>query len=266
MIHTTAIIHPKAQLDSTVSVGPCAVIDEHVRIGPHCRIGPHAHLTGHTTVGANNTFHTGCVMGDAPQDLKYQGEPTCLRIGDHNIFREHVTVHRSNNEAEETAIGSRNFFMAHCHVGHNARVADHVIVANGALLGGHVVVQDRAFLSGNCLVHQFVRVGTLALMQGGSAISKDLPPFCVARGDNGICGLNAVGLRRAGFNAEDRIELKRLYHALFRSGQKLSAAITAARKEFTSEGARALLDFVASSQRGICPDTSTPERDLTQDE
>src|SRR6266571_3305595 len=173
MIHPTAIIHPKAQLDSTVSVGPCAVIDEHVRIGPHCRIGPHAHLTGHTTVGANNTFHTGCVMGDAPQDLKYQGEP---------------------------------------------------------------------------------------------AISKDLPPFCVARGDNGICGLNAVGLRRAGFNAEDRIELKRLYHALFRSGQKLSAAITAARKEFTSEGARALLDFVASSQRGICPDTGTPERDLTQDE
>src|SRR2546430_839548 len=112
----------------------------------------------------------------------------------------------------------------------NAHVGSQVIVANGALLGGHVVVQDRAFISGNCLVHQFVRVGTLALMQGGSAISKDLPPFCVARGDNGICGLNSVGLRRAGFTNERRLELKRLYHALFRSGEKLSVALAAARK------------------------------------
>jgi UDP-N-acetylglucosamine acyltransferase len=266
MIHPTAIIHPKTQLDSTVNVGPYAVIDEHVTVGPNCRIGPHAHLTGHTTAGANNTFHTGCVIGEAPQDLKYQGEPTRLRIGNHNIFREHVTVHRSNTEAEETVIGSHNFLMAHCHVGHNARVADHVIVANGALLGGHVLVQDRVFVSGNCLVHQFVRVGTLALMQGGAAISKDLPPFCVARGHNGLCGLNAVGLRRAGLTSGERIELKRLYHALFRSGQRLSAAIADARKEFTSEGALELLDFVASSQRGICADTGASEEESTQDE
>ena len=266
MIHPSAIIHPKAQLDSTASVGPCAVIDEHVVIGPNCRIGPHAHLTGHTTAGANNSFYTGCVIGEAPQDLKYRGEPTRLRIGDDNLFREHVTVHRSNTEAEETVIGSHNFLMAHCHVGHNARLADHVIIANGALLGGHVVVQDRAFISGNCLVHQFVRVGTLALMQGGAAISKDLPPFCVARGDNGICGLNAVGLRRAGFKAGERLELRRLYRVLFRSGQKLSAAIAAARNEFTSAGARTMLDFVASSQRGICTDTVVAETESTQDE
>ncbi len=266
MIHPTAIIHPKAQLDSTVSVGPCAVIDADLVIGPGCRIGPHAHLTGHTTAGASNRFFSGCVIGEAPQDLKYRDEPTRLRIGDQNIFREHVTVHRSNTEAEDTIIGSHNFLMAHCHVGHNARLADHVIVANGALLGGHVVVQDRAFVSGNCLVHQFVRVGTLALMQGGAAISKDLPPFCVARGDNGICGLNAVGLRRAGFAADERVLLKRLYHLLFRSGQKLSAAIAAARKEFTTDTARALLDFVATSQRGICADTGSPESESTRDE
>lgn len=259
MIHPTAIIHPKAQLDSTVNVGPCAIIDEHVALGPNCHVGPQAHLTGHTTAGANNWFYTGCVIGEAPQDLKYQGAPTRLRIGDQNIFREHVTVHRSNTDREDTVIGSHNFLMAHCHVGHNGRVADHVIVANGALLGGHVVVQDRAFISGNCLVHQFVRVGTLALMQGGAGISKDLPPFCVARGDNGICGLNTVGLRRAGFKADQRLELKRLYHALFRSGQKLSVAIAAARKEFTSECARTLLEFVASSQRGICADTGAAE-------
>ena len=261
MIHPTAIIHPGAQLDPTVGVGPYALIDEHVIVGPDCRVGPHAHLTGHTTIGANNAFHTGCVIGDAPQDLKYKDEPTRLRIGGHNVFREHVTVHRSNKATEETAIGSHNFFMAHCHVGHNARVTDHVIVVNGALLAGHAVVDNGAFISGNCLVHQFVRVGTLALMQGGAAISKDLPPYCVARGYNGICGLNAVGLRRAGFTTGQRAELKRLYHALFRSGQKLGVALAAARKEFRSDCAGVLLEFVAASKRGICADTGKTAED-----
>jgi UDP-N-acetylglucosamine acyltransferase len=256
MIHPTAVIHPKAQLDSTVLVGPYAVIEEHVTVGPHCRIGPHAHLTGRTTIGAHNQFHAGCVIGDAPQDLKYQDAPTRLRIGEYNVFREHVTVHRSNTVEEDTILGSHNFLMAHSHVGHNSTVGDHVILANGALLGGHVTVGDRAFLSGNCLVHQFVRVGALALMQGGSAISKDLPPFTVARGHNGICGLNIVGLRRAGFTSEQRLELKRLYQALFRGGQKFSAALAAARAEFTSEPARLLLEFVSSTKRGLCSDVS----------
>ncbi len=254
MIHPTAIVHPKAQLDPSVSVGPFALIDEHVTVGPNCRVGPHVYLTGIATIGADNVFHAGCVIGDAPQDLKYKDEPTRLRIGDHNTFREHVTVHRSNKENEETVIGSHNFLMAHSHVGHNSMVGDQMILANGALLGGHVTVQDRAFISGNCLVHQFVRVGTLALMQGGSAISQDLPPYCVARGDNGICGLNIVGLRRAGFTSEQRQELKRLYQVLFRNGQKRSAAIAAAHKEFTSKPARILLEFVAAGKRGICGD------------
>jgi UDP-N-acetylglucosamine acyltransferase len=262
VIHPTAVIHPKAGLDPTVVVGPYAVIDEGVRVGPHCRIGPQVHLTGATTIGAHNQFHTGCVIGDAPQDLKYQGGPTHLRIGDHNVFREHVTVHRSNKLAEETTLGSHNFLMAHSHVGHNSALGNHVILANGALLGGHVVVGDRAFVSGNCLVHQFVRVGALALMQGGSAISKDLPPFTVARGHNGICGLNAVGLRRAGFTNEQRLELKRLYHLLFRSGKRRSVAIEAARQEFASEPARALIDFVATSRRGLCRDTGRALEDL----
>jgi len=266
MIHPTAIIHTAAQLDSTVNVGPYAVVDEHVVVGAGCWIGPHVHLIGRAIIGANNSFHTGCVIGDAPQDLKYNGEPTRLRIGDHNVFREHVTVHRSNRESEETVIGSHNFLMAHSHVGHNALLADHVILANGALLGGHAVVQGRAFISGNCLVHQFVRVGTLAFMQGGSAISLDLPPYCVARGDNRICGLNSVGLHRAGFTSEERLELKRLYHALFRNRQKLGAAMAAAHVESKSAAAQALLDFVASSTRGICADVSESGREDVQEE
>jgi len=254
MIHKTAIIHPNAKLDSTVRVGPFAVIDENVELGPNCVIGPHVYLTGETKIGANNYFHAGCVIGDAPQDLKYKNEPTRLRIGDHNVFREHATAHRSTNIEGETVIGSHNFLMANCHVGHNSHLGDHIIIANGALLGGHATVQDRAFISGNCVVHQFCRVGTLAIMQGNSGISQDLPPFTMVQHINEMCGLNVVGLRRADFTAEQRLELKRLYHLLFRSGKNLRTAIEEARKNFGSPAAKIMLDFVASTKRGVCAD------------
>src|SRR5262249_33876856 len=143
---------------------------------------------------------------------------------------------------------------ANCHVGHNCIVGDHVIIANGALLAGYASVGDRSVISGNCLVHQFVRVGTLALMQGGSAISRDLPPFTVARRGNRIGGLNTIGLRRAGFSASERLELKRLYRALFRAGQNLSAAIQSARGAFFSTPAITMLDFLEASKRGVCFD------------
>lgn len=255
VIHPTAIIQPQAKLDSSVRVGPYAVVDAGVELGAHCVVGPHVYLTGHTRIGAHNRFHAGCVIGDAPQDLKYRDEPTRLRVGDHNVFREHVTVHRATTADGETVIGDHNFLMANCHIGHNSQLGNHTIIANGALLGGHVTVQDRVFISGNCLMHQFVRVGTLAIMQGGSAISKDLPPFTIARGDNGICGLNAVGLRRAGFTPQQRLELRKLYHALFRSGKSLRAALAGAQKEFSSPAARVLLEFVAEARRGLCADT-----------
>jgi len=254
VIHPTAIVHPLAKLDPTVQVGPYAVIDERVEIGPDCVVGPHVYLTGVTTIGAHNRFYAGCVIGEAPQDLKYSGEPTRLRIGAHNVFREHVTVHRSNKSAEETFIGSRNFLMAHSHVAHNCRLGDSVILANGALLGGHVTLEDRAFISGNCIIHQFVRVGTLALMQGGSAISKDLPPYTVARGPNGICGLNTIGLRRAGFGPAERLQLKQLYRALFRDGRSLRSAMADARTKFASVPAKVMLDFITASTRGVCSD------------
>ena len=261
MIHPTAIIHPKAQLDASVEVGPYAVIDGHVSLGPGCRVGPHVYLTGHTRIGANNHFYAGCVVGEAPQDVKYKGEPTELHIGDNNLVREGATVHRSAKIVHATIVGSHNFLMVNSHVGHNVVVGDHVILANGALLAGHVEVGDRAFISGNCLVHQFIRVGTLAIMQGGSAISKDLPPYTVARGDNGMCGLNVIGLRRAGLSGEERMELKKLYHELFRSGKNLSDAVTQARKEFTRAPAKVLLDFVAAAKRGICRDTGKTSDD-----
>ena len=252
MIHPTAIIHPRAKLDASVRVGPYTVVDEGVEVGPDCVIGPHVYLTGLTTIGAHNRFYAGCVIGEAPQDLKYAGEPTRLRIGDHNVFREHVTAHRSSRPEQETVIGSQNFFMANSHVAHNCRLGDGIILANGVLLGGYATLDDRVFLSGNCCVHQFVRVGTLAMMQGGSGISKDLPPYTVARAINVLCGLNTVGLRRAGLTPATRLELKQLYHALFRGGRNLRAAVADAQKTFSSAPALTMLDFVAASARGVC--------------
>jgi len=252
MIHPTAVIHPDAKLDASVEIGPYAIIDAHVEIGPECRLGPQVHITGHTTIGSDNVFHTGCVIGDAPQDLKYADEPTRLQIGDGNTFREHFTVHRSNRLTEATVIGSKGFFMAHSHVGHNCLIHDEVILANGALIAGHVEIEDHVFISGNCLVHQFVRVGRFALMQGGSAISQDLPPFCIAMGDNGICGLNTIGLRRNGVRAEERAELKRLYRHLFQGDENRADALASAQDRFISDPAKHMLKFVSESQRGVC--------------
>jgi len=265
MIHPTAIIHPKAHLDSSVRVGPYAVIDEGVVLGADCIVGPHVYLTGLTTLGARNRIHAGSVIGDEPQDLKYHGEPTRVRIGDDNVFREHVTVNRSTTIEGETVIGSNNFIMAHAHIAHNCVVGNHVIIANGVLLGGHVVVQDRVFLSGNCVVHQFTRVGTLAIMQGGSAISQDLPPFTVALGANEICGLNVVGLRRAGLGQDERRELKRLYHALFRSGCNMRQALEQARSIFSGSAAKTMIEFITQAKRGVCTDVGRAKSTASED-
>lgn len=255
IIHPTAVIHPSATLGAGTVVGPYCVIGEKVTLGQRCTLEPYVHIKKCVRTGEDNKFHSGCVVGDDPQDLKYKDAETWLTIGDKNIFRENVTLHRSNKPEEQTAIGSENFLMAGSHVGHNAHIGNRIIIANGALIAGHVTVGDRVFISGNCLVHQFARIGKLALMQGGSAISKDLPPFTIARGDNGICGLNIIGLRRASLTSEERLELKRLYHLLFREGQKMKSAIAAARMQFTSPTATELIDFVASSTRGVCRDT-----------
>lgn len=257
-IHPTALVDPRARLGKHCVVGAHTVIDADVQVGDACWIGPHVYLTGVLVLGAQNRIHAGAVLGDAPQDLKYDGTPTRLEIGDGNTFREHVTIHRSTHPAEPTRIGDRNFLMAHCHVGHNCRLGNDNILANGVLLAGHVTLGDRVFLSGNCLVHQNCRVGRLALMQGGSAISKDLPPFCVARGDNGICGLNNVGLRRAAVSAEDRLWLKKAYHLLFRSRLPLARAMEQVRITLPEHAlVEELLQFLEASRRGFCTDTSS---------
>lgn len=251
-IHPTAIISSQAKIDPTVKIGPYTVIEGEVEIGSGCVIGPYVHILGPTRIGSGNYFHTGCVVGDDPQDLKYKGQKTWLIIGDRNIFREHVTIHRSNSPDEPTLIGNDNLFMAHSHIAHNCKIGNKVIIANGALLGGHVTVEDLAFISGNCLVHQFVRVGELAMMQGGAAISLDLPPYTIAWGDNGIVGLNIIGLRRAGISSETRLELQKLYHILFRKGLLFQDAIELAKANVHSPQGWHLIQFLQNSKRGFC--------------
>jgi UDP-N-acetylglucosamine acyltransferase len=189
-----------------------------------------------------------------------------VRIGSNNVFREHVTIHRSAKLEEDTVIGSNNFLMAHCHVGHNSQIGNNVIIANGALLGGHVTIHDRVFISGNCLLHQFVTVGTLALMQGGAGISKDLPPYSIAAEVNQIVGLNIIGMRRAGLTPADRLELKAAYKAIFRSDLPIRKAAEAAAANFLSQPAQTLVNFVRGSKRGVCADTSSRDADVSDGE
>ena len=176
-IHPTAVVDPRAEIHPDAELGPYAVVDGPAKIGAGTRLLPHAVVMGWTEIGEGNVVHSGAVLGDAPQDLSYHGAKSYLRIGDRNVFREGVQVHRGTAPESTTIIGNDNFFMANSHVAHNCRVGNHIILTNNAVLGGYVEIGDRAFLSASCAVHQFVRVGQIAIMRGMSATSRDVPPF-----------------------------------------------------------------------------------------
>ncbi len=251
-IHPTATIHPKAELGENILIGPFVVIDADVSLGNGCKLGPQVYLTGHTSIGADNTFHAGCVIGDTPQDLSYAGAPTKTILGDSNTFREHVTIHRSNSEDEATRIGSNNYFMASSHAGHNAQIGNKNIFANGALIAGHAVIEDQVTFGGNAGVHQFSRIGRLAFLQGNSGVSQDLPPFLMNSRINEVSGLNMIGMRRAGISSADRIQMKKLYHLIYLQGHSIAKGLELARDQFTAPCCIEFLDFAQKSKRGIC--------------
>ena len=252
-IHPTAIIDSQAQIDPDVEIGPYVVIEGRVRIRRGTRVMAHAYLTGWTEVGEGNEIHPGVVLGDAPQDKAYKGEETYLKIGDQNIFREYVQVHRGTVAGSSTVIGNDNFLMATAHVGHNCKLGDNVVLANGALLGGHVEVGNNVFISGNCVVHQFVRIGDYALMRGLSGTSRDVPPFAIVDWQHTVRGVNVVGLKRAGFDEKRIRAIRAAFRVLFRKGRNLALAVREVEK---SAGANtdvlALLEFIKSSERGVC--------------
>lgn len=253
-IHSTAIVDPGAELGANVTIDPYAVIDANVRIGDNVCIGPHVVICAHTTIGADCNIHAGAVLGDLPQDLAFKDAVSYVRIGSKCVIREGVTIHRGTKPETETVVGDGCFLMVNSHLAHNVRLGAQVVLANGALLAGYVDVGDRAFISGNAVIHQFCRVGRLAMLGGGGAISKDIPPFCIVRYGhiNEVAGLNTVGLRRGGFTAAERLALKQAFQILYRSNLNVSQAVAKIRSEIAAPQVVEFCDFIETSKRGIC--------------
>jgi len=239
-------------LGVNVQIGPFCVVEAHVRIGDNCLLHPHVMVFSHTTLGANCEVFPGAVLGGKAQDIKAGDEVTYLKIGEHNIIREYVTLHRATGEGEATIIGDHNMFMAYCHVGHNCRIGSHVMIANSCGISGHVVVEDRVVIGGMTGIHQFVSIGTLAMVGGYSKVTQDVPPFTMVEGrPTKVYGLNVVGLRRNGISAERRAELKQAYRLLYRSKLNTTQAIERIKAEIPdSEELRYLVDFVRRAREG----------------
>jgi UDP-N-acetylglucosamine acyltransferase len=250
-----AVVDPAANLGDDVEVGPYAVISAKVSIGARSTIQSHAVIEGEVLMDERNVIGHAAIIGAPPQDLSFSPErQTRIEIGSDNVIREHCTIHRGSADGSATKIGSNNFLMAGAHVGHNCEIGNNVIIANNCLLGGYVRVDDGAFLGGGCVFHQHMHVGRLAIAQGGSAFSKDIPPFVIAAERNYVFGLNVIGLRRAGFTAQDRTEIKTVFKLVYTSGLNIAQALEkAAAMNFGNPG-REFLEFVASAKkRGICP-------------
>ena len=254
MIHPTAVIDPRAHLDADVNIGPYALIEGPVQIASGTEIQGHAVITGSVRIGKNNRIGYGAIIGSFPQDLSFDPKASSgVEIGDSNVIREYCTIHRGTKEGSNTLVGSNNLFMVGAHLGHNARVDNHVILANNVLLGGYAEIHDRVFIGGGSVVHQFTRMGAVSLLQGISGVSKDVPPFSIAIGKNSIATINVIGLRRAGFGAALRTEVKSAFELLYRSGLGPKQALEEAGKRTWAPETMTFWNFIATSKRGICP-------------
>ena len=251
-IHPSTVISGDVELGDEVEVGPFCLIDGRIRIGARTRLIGHATILGDTEIGTDNVIHPNVVIGDEPQDIAYTGGPRQVKIGDNNVFREGVTIHRGSEHGAITIVGDRNFFMQNAHSAHDSRVGNDTIIAGGALLAGWVEVGDRALVSGNCVVHQYVRIGRLAMMRGLSRTSRDVPPFCIMDLTHTLRGINVVGLRRAGISAASIRALRAAFKTLFGERQNLQSAL----ERLEASGPLApevaeMLAFIRASKRGI---------------
>jgi UDP-N-acetylglucosamine acyltransferase len=253
-VHSTAIVHPEARLHESVEVGPYAVIGPQVKIGAGSTVGPHAVIEGDTELGERNRVFQFSSVGAVPQDLKYAGEPTKLRIGHDNIIREFVTIHiGTGGGGGVTRIGDKNLFMAYSHVAHDCQVGNGCILANSAALAGHVELGDHVIIGGLSGIHQFTRIGKHVFISGGAMVVMDVPPYCTAQGDRAeLVGLNTVGLARHGYTDEQVSRIKDAYKILFRSKLGLNEAMSRLAAEHGGHPEiDLLLSFIRSSQRGI---------------
>jgi UDP-N-acetylglucosamine acyltransferase len=252
-IHPSAINSPKAVIGHRVSIGPFAIIVDRFEVGYDCEIAPRATLERDVKLAAGVKIGIGSVLGGAPQDLKYAGEPTSVEIGEGTVIREYSTINRGTSESFKSTVGSRCLLMSYVHLAHDCHIGNGVILANGVQLAGHVTIDDKATISGLSAVHQFARIGRNSFIGGMSRVSKDIPPFLKAVGNPlKLYGLNSIGLQRNGFPEDVMLELKRAYRLLFRSDLNLTQAVQRAESElemFTE--VRELIRFVEASERGV---------------
>lgn len=253
-IHPTALVDSGAQLSEGCSVGAYTIIGPNVKIGKGTIVGPHVVIEGHTTIGDENHIFQFASVGSRPQDLKYRGEPSELRIGNKNLIREFTTLQPgTEGGGMVTSIGDGNLFMANSHVGHDCKVGSNNVFANSVALAGHVEVGDRAILGGLSAIHQFVRVGDLSLVAGGAMVPKDIPPFCIVQGDRAeVVGINLIGLKRAKFSEDEISWVKKAYRTYFfmKANSAKDQAIEAMQGK--SEKSDFFLNFISSSSRGVC--------------
>jgi len=254
MIHATAIVSSEAQIDAGAEIGAYVIVEGPVKIAAGCKIAPHAQLMGDLEIGEGTSIGRGAIIGELPQDLGFDpATQTGVRIGKRNVIREHVTIHRASKAGQFTSFGDGNYIMVGAHFGHDVQVGNQNIIANDVLLAGHVHIGNNTFIGGGAVFHQFLRIGDYCVIQGNGSFSKDIPHFCAAQRTNRITGLNVIGLRRQGFTADDRKEMKDLFDLLFRDGFNLSQAIAAARDKSWSPRAEKLLQFIeAPSKKGVC--------------
>lgn len=254
-IHPSAVVDPAAELGAGVEIGPYAIVGPHVRLGAGTVVAAHVVIDGHTTIGAENRLYPFAAVGTVPQDRKFHGEKTELVIGDRNVIREFATLQPGTEAGGGiTRVGSDGLLMNYSHVAHDCIVGDRVTIANGAQLGGHVVIQDHVVVGALVGIHQFVKIGESAILGAGSMVSLDVAPFCNATGDRAtLHGLNLVGLKRRGLDAETIGVLRRLYRIFFQSGLKTAAAIETARRDLPPlDLVERFLRFVEQADRGLC--------------
>jgi UDP-N-acetylglucosamine acyltransferase len=249
----TARVHSGATIGPQARIGEFAIIEEDVEIGMDSHLEPYVYVKRWTTLGERNRISAGTVLGTDPLDKNFTGERSYLRIGNGNVIREHYTVSRGTQPESVTEIGDGNYIMTSGHIAHNCRIGDNSVIASCALVAGHVEVEDQAFISGGVVIHQFSKIGRLAMIGGNSRVNLDVPPFFLYTGFNARPnGLNVVGMKRAGFTAQEIAALKKAYRILYRSGLKLQEAIEKISAESNSEHTRHLVKFIQTSERGIC--------------
>src|SRR5204863_7991306 len=249
-IHPTAIVDRDAQIGAAAEIGPFSIVGPQAVIGEITIVQSHVVIEGEVAIGTGNFIGHGAIIGAPPQDVSFSAErKTRVEIGNDNIIREYCTIHRGSAEGNATKIGDKNFLMAGAHVGHNCEIGNNVVIANNCLLAGHVRVDDGAFLGGGSTFHQHMHVGRMVMVQGSSAFGKDLHPFVIAAERNQIFGLNVVGLRRAGFSAKDRDEIKTTFRLVYQSGLNIGQALEKAATMKFGGPAREFLNFVANAKK-----------------